>query len=75
MNKLIFNLKKVLRGEDGAVTVDWVVLTASLVALGFMATAMIWTQTAGTSGKIAKYIDKQEVTPAFTADELADDEG
>ncbi|QPZ89404.1 hypothetical protein [Thioclava electrotropha] len=75
MKKVIFKLRKVLRAEDGAVTIDWVVLTASLVAFGFMATAMIWTQTAGTSGKIAKYIDKQEVSPDFTTEELADDDG
>ncbi|MGC9371224.1 MAG: Flp family type IVb pilin [Paracoccaceae bacterium] len=28
------DIKKFLRHEDGAVTIDWVVLTAALVALG-----------------------------------------
>ncbi|AQS46981.1 hypothetical protein BMG03_03605 [Thioclava nitratireducens] len=70
MNKVFKRIRQTLRCEDGAVTVDWVVLTASLVGLGFMATAIIWTQTAGVSGKIATYIDTQEVTPLFSEDEI-----
>lgn len=73
MTKMFCKLKDVFQEEEGAVTVDWVVLTSSLVALGFMATAMIWTQTAGVSGKIASYVDQQELKSAFSAEELAED--
>lgn len=30
------NLKKFLRTEDGAVTVDWVVLTAAIIGIGIL---------------------------------------
>ncbi|OOY04362.1 hypothetical protein [Thioclava sp. F28-4] len=72
MRSFTSRLKTILCEEDGAVTIDWVVLTSSLVALGFMATALIWQETAGASGKISKFIDEQEVVPAFAVEELSD---
>lgn len=34
---LLWNLERFAREEDGAVTVDWVVLTASVIGLGVLA--------------------------------------
>ncbi|WP_078604307.1 hypothetical protein [Thioclava sediminum] len=65
-----FKIKKFHDEEDGAVTVDWVVLTAAVVGLGAAALALVRTQTAGLSGKIASYLDGAEVTESFTADEV-----
>ncbi|QPZ93053.1 hypothetical protein AKL02_002520 [Thioclava electrotropha] len=65
-----FKIKKFHDEEDGAVTVDWVVLTAAVVGLGAAAMALIRTQTAGLSGKIAAYLDKAPVTESFTGEEI-----
>ncbi|AQS49699.1 hypothetical protein BMG03_03610 [Thioclava nitratireducens] len=65
-----FKLKKFHDEEDGAVTVDWVVLTAAVVGLGAAALALVRTQTAGLSGKIATYLDGAEVTGSFSGDEV-----
>lgn len=35
--KFAFNIKRFSRDEDGAVTVDWVVLTAAIVGLAVVA--------------------------------------
>jgi Flp pilus assembly pilin Flp len=42
-----------LKDEDGAVTVDWVVLTAAVVALGIGAISAIGTSVDGLAGNIA----------------------
>ncbi|WP_347432028.1 hypothetical protein [Thioclava sp.] len=65
-----FKIKKFHDEEDGAVTVDWVVLTAAVVGLGAAALALVRTQTAGLSGKIATYLDGAEVTQNFSGDEV-----
>ncbi|MAQ35817.1 MULTISPECIES: hypothetical protein [Thioclava] len=64
-----FKIKKFHDEEDGAVTVDWVVLTAAVVGLGAAAMALIRTQTGELSGKIATYLDGAEVSENFTAAE------
>ena len=43
-----------LRGEEGAVTVDWVVLTAALVVLGVGVIAVLDTAVANVSADIAE---------------------
>ena len=48
--------KNFLKSEDGAVTVDWVVLTAAVVALAGAAFTAINTNTATLSGNIASEI-------------------
>ena len=42
--------------EDGAVTVDWVVLTAAVVGMGAIALTAIKTQTTALSSKVANYM-------------------
>lgn len=56
---------KNFRAEDGAVTVDWVVLTASVVALGAIVGAVIWSNTDNAAIDVATYIGAQQVKTAF----------
>ncbi|WP_342637090.1 hypothetical protein [Thioclava nitratireducens] len=65
-----FKLKKFHDEEDGAVTVDWVVLTAAVVGLGAAALALVRTQTAGLSDRIATYLNGAQVADTFTATEI-----
>ena len=54
MIKFIKNFRK---DEDGAVTVDWVVLTAAVVGLAVAAYTAIETGTTGLTSKTASYLD------------------
>lgn len=54
-------LAEFLRDEDGAITVDWVVLTASVVALGVMAGVAMTTSTTGLSEDIWAYMDSLDL--------------
>ncbi|KFE35629.1 hypothetical protein [Thioclava atlantica] len=66
MKSIILNrLRGLSEEEDGAVTVDWVVLTAAIVSLGMLVGGVIWTQTGGVSKKVADYIGSQTVTTGF----------
>lgn len=47
--------------EDGAVTVDWVVLTAAVVGMGAIALTAIKTQTSALSTKVANYMSTIEI--------------
>lgn len=73
MSVNLWSIKYVLKAEDGAITVDWIVLTASIVALGFAATAFIWQETGNLTGMIAEFVDGQKVVSIFTDEELAED--
>lgn len=50
-----------LRSEDGAVTIDWVVLTALLVSLGMVVGTLIWGQTESAADRVADFIGAQTV--------------
>jgi hypothetical protein len=63
MNKLTITLQQrlagirsILRGEDGAVTVDWVVLTAAIVGMGMVVTIPLFTSSSGMANVIATNI-------------------
>ncbi|MDQ2093770.1 hypothetical protein [Rhodalgimonas zhirmunskyi] len=56
MIKFIKNFRK---DEDGAVTVDWVVLTAAVVGLAVAAYTSIETATTGLTASTATYIGSQ----------------
>ena len=58
--KLAMNFK---RDEDGAVTVDWVVLTAAIVGLGIAVMLSVGGSTSDLAGTIA---DKLETTGIST---------
>jgi len=57
-------LTKFRKDEDGAVTVDWVVLTAAVVALAAAAYSSIETGTTALTGTTSTYISQQ--TPGGT---------
>ena len=58
-------IKNFRNDEDGAVTVDWVVLTAAIVALGLLVGSQVRTAAMTQTGKITTAItaDAATVTP------------
>lgn len=56
--KLFKLAKKFHNEEDGAVTVDWVVLTAAVVGLGILALGAIKSGTGNLSTAISDYLGK-----------------
>lgn len=59
--------RKIRTEEDGAVTVDWVVLTAAIVALGALAMTAISSGTKGLSEKIGSYLENDVTVGSTTA--------
>lgn len=59
------NIHELLRREDGAVTVDWVVLTASIVALGAIVGAVIWNNTGNAATQVATFVGSQQLNTTF----------
>ena len=57
--------KKFHNEEEGAVTVDWVVLTAAVVGLGVAALAAVKTGTGSLSTKINNYLASQTINSTF----------
>lgn len=57
--KFSLNMKRFSRDEDGAVTVDWVVLTAAIVGLAVIAFGAIETATSDLTVDIASDIALQ----------------
>ncbi len=57
--------KKFHNEEDGAVTVDWVVLTAAVVGLGFAALFAIRQATGGLTTKIAGFMSTMTISSTF----------
>ena len=54
---MIERIAEFFRGEDGAVTVDWVVLTAAIVALGVAAGIAVTGSTTSLSDDIWAYME------------------
>ncbi|WP_169836814.1 hypothetical protein [Thioclava marina] len=69
MIKFLQALRNMRKDDDGAVTVDWVVLTAAVVSFGMLVGAVIWGQTGGLSKTIADYLGTTEVATTFAAGE------
>ena len=62
----LFKLTRKFRNEeDGAVTVDWVVLTAAVVGLGAAALALVRTSTQDLTTDIANYLSSASVQTSF----------
>ncbi|MBZ4021237.1 hypothetical protein CKO11_02015 [Rhodobacter sp. TJ_12] len=57
--------RKIRTEEDGAVTVDWVVLTAAVVGLGAAALTLVRTQTGTLSSAIGSYLSTASVKTSF----------
>ena len=63
--KLFKLAKKFNNEEDGAVTVDWVVLTAAVVGLGVAALAAVKSGTGSLTTKINTYLSSQTINSTF----------
>ncbi|MBS8225921.1 Flp family type IVb pilin [Vannielia litorea] len=58
----LFNMFKNFRNdEDGAVTVDWVVLTAAIVGLGIAVLASVSNGVTSLAGKISSNLEGQTI--------------
>lgn len=51
--------------ETGAVTVDWVVLTASIVALGVMVVTMLTGNMGSVGAKTNSFLSSQTISTTF----------
>ncbi len=51
--------------EDGAVTVDWVVLTASVVALGMMVVGMLTGNMGSVGAKVNSFMSTRTISTTF----------
>jgi Flp pilus assembly pilin Flp len=60
------NLRNFVSGESGAVTVDWVVLTAAIVGLGLAVMAVVSSGVENLSGDINTQLRAQNITTTFT---------
>ena len=58
-------LKHFLASEDGAVTVDWVVLTGAIVGLGFAVITTIAGGTTNYATGVGGYLSAQGVTTTY----------
>ena len=62
----LFKLVKNFRNdEEGAVTVDWVVLTAAVVGLGVAALAAVKGGTGALTSKISDHLSGQSISTTF----------
>ncbi len=57
-------MQKFLRSEDGAVTVDWVVLTAAIIGLGLAVLVPIGIAATDTSTGVSAAVSASTVTSA-----------
>jgi Flp pilus assembly pilin Flp len=55
------NLKRFVRDEDGAVTVDWVVMTAAIVGLGIAVVVAVSPGMTGLAGTISQTVGSFQV--------------
>ncbi|TVP70970.1 MAG: hypothetical protein EA339_11390 [Rhodobacteraceae bacterium] len=60
------NIKNFAADESGAVTVDWVVLTAAIVGLGIAVVASVRTGTEDIAGKISDSLESAVVVDLGT---------
>ncbi|GGE49524.1 Flp family type IVb pilin [Actibacterium pelagium] len=72
---MIRNFKRFLNDESGAVTVDWVVLTAAIVGLGIVVIAVVSGGTNGLSEKINSTLAAMGVGEAVAAASSAFERG
>lgn len=65
MEKFRSCLRSRLLDESGAVTVDWVVLTAAVVSLGFLVGGVIWSQADNAAIDVANFVGSQTINSTF----------
>ncbi len=62
----LFKLAKTFRNdEDGAVTVDWVVLTAAIVGLGIAVLTSVTSGTSTVTATVSSHLAGTSVTTTF----------
>ena len=59
------SVKKFVAREEGAVTVDWVVLTASVVSLGMVAGLIVWNNSGSVARNVQTFLASQSVDTDF----------
>lgn len=69
------NFKAFIKSDSGAVTVDWVVLTAALAGLGLATTAVVSGGISDLSGDISGQLVSQEIITEFTSASVGMDWG
>lgn len=57
-------LKRFREQQDGAITVDWIVLTAAIIGLGLICLGIFTTASSGTSNTISNELGKIEARVA-----------
>ena len=57
--------RKIRNEEDGAVTVDWVVLTAAVVGLGAVVLNLVSSKTGVLTTKVGTYLENTTVRTTF----------
>lgn len=68
--KLFNKIGSFRKGQDGVVTVDWVVLTAAVVGLGIAAMAVVRGGVVDLSGNIAKALNEDvKIETTYTPEE------
>ena len=63
--KLINLMKTFQNDEDGAVTVDWVVLTAAIVGLGIAVLTTVGGATSDYADAVGSHLDSQSVKTSY----------
>ena len=58
---MLHKIKEYFRTEDGAVTVDWVVLTAAVVALTGVAITSLQDASGGLGNNVGEYLTDTDV--------------
>lgn len=58
---MTFQIKKFMRDEDGAITVDWVVLTAAIIGLSLAVIAAIASGAMDQSNSIGNYLSVSNI--------------
>ena len=56
-----------LRDEDGAVTIDWVVLTAAIMGLSLAIIALLWDSLTTNVGFLNRTIENRTISTTFPA--------
>jgi len=62
---MVARIYKRILDEDGAITVDWVVLTAGIVSLGMIVGGVIWDNTGNAAQDLATFVGSQPIKTTF----------
>ena len=65
-------LKRFRKDEDGAVTVDWVVLTAATVTFGIAAALTIQDGSDNLTGETSDYLSRQDLSTVTNLQDVYD---